>query len=491
MDWTREARYKPLKEVSEEEWMRLHTVVRSCPWRQSYHIQPPVGLLNDPNGFSYYNGVYHLFYQWFPLGPVHGLKHWYHVTSTDLVHWQEKGIAISPDRYFDSHGAFSGTGIVIGEELHLYYTGNVRDENWERTPYQCLAKMDQLGEITKVETPLVTGVPEGYTEHYRDPKVFSKNGAYFMLVGAQRTDETGALTVYESKDTQTWAFRGELKTDFSGFGFMWECPDYYERDGKGVLIFSPQGLEEKGNHYQNIFQSGYVVGKPLEIESLEMEHGAFYEFDQGFDFYAPQTTEDQDGRRILVGWMGLPEIAYPTDRHEWAHCLTIPRELTILGDRILQRPVREMEKLRTNRSDKRDELNRAVKVYEGFEGTTYELQASFTTLDWRDFGVRFRCGEEEYTEIRVDPKWKRITVDRSKSGEAFAEEFGTTRSASLSFDRLITLRLYVDQSSFELFVQGGEEVFSGRIFPSEGSTEIEFFSDGAVSLRATKWDIGK
>src|SRR5690242_14432133 len=87
MEWTKEQRYRKIEDASKEELLKLRSEVMECKWRQTFHIQPETGLLNDPNGFSYYNGEYHLFYQWFPFGPVHGLKYWYHTKSKDLVHW--------------------------------------------------------------------------------------------------------------------------------------------------------------------------------------------------------------------------------------------------------------------------------------------------------------------------------------------------------------------------------------------------------------------
>src|SRR5699024_1529164 len=152
--------------------------ISQSQYRQSYHIQPVTGLLNDPNGLSYFDGKWHLFYQWFPLGPVHGLKYWYHVTSTNLVEWENEGIGISPDTDFDSHGAYSGSGFVYNEKLHLMYTGNTRSENWERTPYQIMAVMDNKGHIVKKEEPLISGSPKGYTDHFRDPKIWQKQGEF-------------------------------------------------------------------------------------------------------------------------------------------------------------------------------------------------------------------------------------------------------------------------------------------------------------------------
>nr|WP_152550218.1 sucrose-6-phosphate hydrolase [Geomicrobium sp. JCM 19039] len=154
MEWTKEERYRPYSAMSKTEESRLLHVVDHAPWRQHYHIQPPTGLLNDPNGFCFYNGQYHLFYQWFPYGAVHGLKHWYHTTSTNLVLWQGQGVAIEPEESFESHGAYSGSGIVVDEQLYLLYTGNERDSNWERTPNQCLAIMKQTAASKNYLRPL-------------------------------------------------------------------------------------------------------------------------------------------------------------------------------------------------------------------------------------------------------------------------------------------------------------------------------------------------
>ena len=156
MEWTREARYQRLAEVSKDVYQKLVTQVADSPYRQKFHIQPKTGLLNDPNGFSFYKGRYHLFYQWFPLGPVHGVKYWYHMSSENLVDWQDEGIALEPDSFYDSHGVFSGSGLVVEDRLHLFYTGNTRTDDWVRIPYQCHAIMDASGNIEKADSPLIS-----------------------------------------------------------------------------------------------------------------------------------------------------------------------------------------------------------------------------------------------------------------------------------------------------------------------------------------------
>lgn len=488
MEWTKERRYRTLEEASQEEVLELEQRVNNSVWRQTFHIQPNTGLLNDPNGFSYFNGEYHLFYQWFPLGPVHGLKYWYHVKSKDLVNWEDAGIGIKPGDYFDSHGAYSGSAIEHEGKLYLLYTGNTRDNDWGRNPYQCLAVMNHDGEITKLP-PVLSEVPEGYTDHFRDPKIWKKDDQFFMVIGAQRTNETGCIVLYQSKDLLSWSFKGEMKTELPQFGYMWECPDYFELGDQGILVFSPQGIAPNGDLYQNIYQSGYLIGNQLDVENGLFSHGEFQELDRGFDFYAPQTMEDHKGRRILVGWVGLPEIDYPTDSHGWAHCLSLPRELTEKNGKLLQNPVKELQGLRKNEKGTEDILHDEGKSYVGFTGTTYELITEFQNQDAKTFGIEFRTGKNEKTIITYDTIEKKLVLDRTHSGTSFATSYGTVRKCTID-SKKVKLQMFVDVSSVEIFVNDGEEVFTSRIFPSRESEGIRFFATGGkVTFQATKWEL--
>ena len=489
MVWTKEQRYRRIEEASEEELLKLQSEVIGCEWRQTFHIQPETGLLNDPNGFSYYNGEYHLFYQWFPLGPVHGLKYWYHTKSKDLVHWDNVGIGIQPTNQYDSHGAYSGSAVEHEGKLHLLYTGNTRDENWIRHPYQCLAIMDKTGGIKKWDQPVIQDVPMGYTDHFRDPKVWKKGNHFYAVIGAQRENNTGCIVLYRSEDLLSWNFEGELQTSLPSFGYMWECPDYFELQEQGVLVFSPQGIIPKGDEYQNIYQSGYILGEPLDLKNRTLTHGSFQELDRGFDFYAPQTMLDPDGRRILVGWMGLPEIDYPTDKSGWAHCLTLPRELSIRGGKLIQQPVKELKELRKQLYAIRDVIFDEKKVYENFNGTSYEMVCEFENFNAEAFGVEFRAGKHEKTVVKYDASQNKVILDRTLSGEPVGEAYGTERKCPVESSK-IKFHLFVDISSVEIFINDGEEVFTSRIFPKADSKEIRFFAEGGRALfQASKWDI--
>ncbi len=488
MEWTREQRYRALHEASIEELNELKERVNNCPWRQTFHIQPTTGLLNDPNGFSFYNGEYHLFYQWFPLGPVHGLKYWYHTKSKDLVHWENVGIGIEPKDFYDRHGAYSGSGIEHNGKLYLFYTGNTRDQQWVRQPYQCQAIMDEHLQIRKSDLPIIPNVPEGYTDHYRDPKVWKDGDVFYMLIGAQRIDKTGCVVLYSSKNLSDWDFEGEIKTTLKDFGYMWECPDYFELNDHGILIFSPQGIRPADDFYQNIYQSGYLLGEKLDMKQKSLNHDVFIELDRGFDFYAPQTMVDDQNRRILVGWMGLPEIEYPTERNGWVHCLTLPRELSVVDGKLIQQPVKELQLLRKNEERMEDTISHETKMYRLFSGTTYELICEFSQMDATEFGIEFRASEEEKTILKYDTTQKKVILDRTYSGESFGEEYGTERACVINSDK-IKFHMFVDISSVEIFINNGEEVFTSRIFPKNESNEIRFFAnEGSVSFKTVKWD---
>src|SRR5699024_9622562 len=225
----------------------------------SYHIRPPYGLLNDPNGLVQFKGSYHVFYQWNPHGTIHETKSWGHVVSNDLVRWRTLPPALEPSEWYDKDGCYSGSAVIHGEELLLFYTGTVKQKEGDKKSYQCMASSIDGIHFTK-KGPLFEH-PPGYTRHVRDPKVWQdEEGIWWMVVGAQTEGMIGAVLVYSSKDLETWEARGPLMKEPLALGYMWECPDILLFPDKDILLFSPQGLEPEGDFYHNIFQSGYLSG---------------------------------------------------------------------------------------------------------------------------------------------------------------------------------------------------------------------------------------
>ena len=217
MNLPTEVRYRPYTDWTDGEKTKIKENVGKSPWRASYHIEPETGLLNDPNGFSYFNGKFQLFYQSWPFGAAHGLKQWVHTESEDLVHFTETGVKLLPDHENDSHGAYSGSAYQIGDKLFIFYTGNVRDENWIRDPRQIGAWMDKNYKIKKIDKVLIKK-PTDVTEHFRDPQIFDYKGQFYAIIGAQNHDKQGFIKFYKAvdNDVENWVEVGDL--DFGGTG---------------------------------------------------------------------------------------------------------------------------------------------------------------------------------------------------------------------------------------------------------------------------------
>ena len=220
------------------------TVQKDKDFRPHFHIAPPTGLMNDPNGLIFDGEKYHLFYQWFPFDAIHGMKHWKHLITKDFQHYQSADDLI-PCELFESHGCYSGGALKVGDKLAMFYTGNTRrPSDNQRVPYQNLAIFDLDGKLLS-KRPLIENAPEGYTEHVRDPKpYFTENGKIRFICGAQRENLTGTAIIFEMDNLEdTPRLLGELSLPaFDNTNvFMWECPDLLKLGDKDVFIWSPQG----------------------------------------------------------------------------------------------------------------------------------------------------------------------------------------------------------------------------------------------------------
>lgn len=260
--------------------------IAADPHRQRFHLQPPVGWLNDPNGLCVYGGQYHAFFQYGPFDVNGGVKHWGHAVSTDLLHWEQLPVMLYPDEPFDCHGAYSGSALVEDGTMYLYYTGNVKHPgNFDyikegRGHNVCLA-VSKDGVTLDSKQCLLTNrdYPAGLTCHVRDPKVFAYEGRYYMVLGARTLEDKGEVLVLESTDKLRWTHINTLTTP-EPFGYMWECPDLFCLDGQWYLAVSPQGIQ-----CQNVYGCGWfaIYGDWRGDCTLS----EFHELDAGFDYYAP------------------------------------------------------------------------------------------------------------------------------------------------------------------------------------------------------------
>ncbi len=442
--------------------------------RLLFHLMPPQGWMNDPNGLCQFQGVYHVFFQYTPDNPKGGNKSWGHYTSKDLIHWKYQGIPLEPDQNFDKDGVFSGSVFLHEEKMYLYYTGNVEHSgihDYVHTGREAntILVTSRDGKNFSSKQCILTNedYPSEYTCHIRDPKVWQQDGMFYMIQGGRLIGDKGAVLIFQSEDLEKWSFFKDITTEYD-FGFMWECPDYFSlpMEGEngtrkqGILSLSPQGLEAEEYCYQNIYQSGYfLVGENI-LENSSLQN--FVEWDMGFDFYAPQTFLDEQGRRILIGWAGLADEEYdnkPTIEQGWQHALTVPRVLTWKNGRVYQNPVPELEKLR------QEELSLNQGEYFLLERKAYEILLE--RVKGKDFQINF-----QQKDSGLCLKYADGVFSLEFYGEK-AEEMGRGRKKrQLLLAKLESCRILLDTSLLEIYLNQGEVVMTSRYY-IENQVSIE------------------
>lgn len=444
--------------------------VKDSHYRLMYHITPEKGLLNDPNGLIKFKGKYHVFYQWNPHGTVHKNKTWGHVISDNMVNWERLPAALSPSEIYDKDGIYSGSAIVKEGILYLFYTGNVIIDQNVKKSYQCLATSEDGIHFEK-KGPIIEH-PEGYTRHVRDPKVWlDEKETFWMILGAQTEDLKGEVLVYRSEDLIHWESRGNINRQKKiSLGYMWECPDLLRFESGDVLLISPQGIKAEPKRFDNINQTGYMLGEFLDSGEFVADSFEFTELDRGFEFYAPQSFQDGD-RTILYGWMGaMPndiEQTVPTVSEGWLHCLSIPRTIELIDHIVYQKPVEELKQLRLDYQ----KLSISITNKDEYKFTTNtpynEIVLNFCnptngfTLDISGgFFIEHNNKENEIIISRIN--W--LTNEMEKRIGKYEGE-------------LKNIRIYLDGSTIEIFVNDGSLVFSSRYFVEKKNTR-EFIFKG-------------
>lgn len=446
-------------------------------WRLGFHLMPQKGWLNDPNGLCWFQGYYHVYFQLTPDDPSGGLKHWGHYRSRDLIHWDYLGVALSPDKPYDKDGTYSGCAFVDeddAETVHFFYTGNVKmvgDFDYIMAGRQSntiyFNSKDGIQFSEKQCLLSHSDYPEHVTLHVRDPKVWAEDNGekkYFMILGARNMHNEGEALIYTASDLLNWSFVGEVVSR-EALGYMWECPDVFEVNGLKTLCICPQGMEPSGFDYQNIYQSGYIIYEGDLFGEYQLRD--FCEWDRGFDFYAPQTFRDSKGRRILIGWMGMPDTPQhenPTIPMSWQHALTIPREITAVNGRLRQNPLKEMEHLRCKK----------IVPYESGKTPLLSMyEAYIENKNNGDLNIIFA----DSFHVSYDKETGVFDIEFTGG----ADSCGRGRSSrSVRLENCRNLRMFVDSSAVEIFLNDGEEVFTTRFYPTNGKSNMMVLGDNYV-----------
>ncbi len=467
--------------------------------RPVFHLTARVGWMNDPNGFSVYKGDYHLFYQYHLYNTHWGPMYWGHCKSKDLLHWEYLPTALAPDMPYDNSGCFSGSAIELpdGRQM-LMYTGvreTQHDDGFiDRFQTQCLAFGDGIDYEKYEMNPVLTykDLPEGSSkEDFRDPKVWYEGGKWYAVAGSRTGDGSGSIVLFDSEDTMHWRFVKVIERCANEYGKMWECPDFFELDGKQVIICSPQEMHARGLEFHNGNSTIYMTGD-YNKEKIEFRRIQVHSLDYGLDFYAPQTTLSLDGRRILIGWMQSWESSHsqPTGS-KWFGMMTVPRELSLRDGLLIQNPIREIEKYRANFVGKYNVFVRERIQLPGIRGRVIDMTvrvrpSGCAMYEW--FDIKIARDEQFYTSVDYRPGESVLEFKRSHSG--FCHDILHTREVPVrSMNGEIKLRLILDRFSVEIFVNDGEQAVSSTIYTPLSADAISFESRGGVLMDVEKFDI--
>lgn len=469
--------------------------------RPDFHLTPRTGWMNDPNGFSWYQGRYHMFYQYHPYESKWGPMHWGHAVSRDLLCWEYLPAALAPDEFYDKDGCFSGSAIELpdGKQL-LMYTGVMKKHSGyggvQEVQAQCIAVGDGVDYEKYENNPVLDekDIPKGSsTTDFRDPKIGKrKDGTYFCVVGNRPADGSGQILYFVSEDGFHWQFKSILASNRNRFGKMWECPDLFELDGRWVLLTSPQDMLPKGYEYHNGNGTLCLIGD-FDEETGIFEEGCDQAVDYGIDFYAPQTLLTPDGRRVMIGWMqNWDSCGIRSCDEPWFGQMSLPRELSVRDNRLYQAPVRELEQMRRDKVEYRDVKVSGALQLEGIEGRQVDMELTIRPEDpenpYRKFSVRFAQDESCHTSLSFRPGESILKIDRKFSGSRRAI-IHQRRSQVKTVDGELKLRIILDQFSAEVFVNDGQQVLSAAIYTKQEAKEIAFAADGAVRIDVVKYDL--
>ncbi len=470
--------------------------------RPDFHLSARTGWMNDPNGFSWYQGKYHMFYQYHPYDSHWGPMHWGHAVSTDLLHWEYLPAALAPDASYDKDGCFSGSAVELADGRHLLmYTGVVQErlKNGElrELQTQCLAVGDGIDYEKYENNPVLDekDLPQGFSRYdFRDPKILKNaDGSYSCIIGNRPADGSGQILLFTSADGFQWKYQKVLCTNNRRFGLMWECPDFFELDGKHVLLTSPQDMMPQGFEYHNGNGTLCLIGTYDEKTATFTEESG-QSIDYGIDFYAPQTVLSPDGRRIMIGWMqNWDTCSLRTSEHPlWYGQMSLPRELHIKNGRLYQQPIRELEQMRGSKTLYQNVPVTGFLQLEGIRGRLVDLTIVIRPAQgersYRKFAVRFAQNETYYTSLSFRPEESILKIDRKYSGSRRAI-IHQRRSLVNHTDGCLRLRLILDRYSVEVFVNDGEQVMTATMYTEQSADGISFFADGAVCMDVVKYDL--
>ncbi len=433
-------------------------------YRPQFHFTPEKNWHNDPNGLVYYDGEYHLFYQYNPNGNEWGYMHWGHAVSTDLVHWEHLPVAIYPDENSKDKErctAFSGSAIVDKNNLLGKQNGDAKTLVAFYTSQNCGQRIaystDKGRTWEKYEgNPVIT---YNDNDDARDPKVFwyEPSGKYVMALyrKTEEDDKSRGISFYTSENLIDWEWQSHI------FGF-YECPDLVELqvtnrpEEKKWVLFDGDGS----------YLIGDFNGKEFTPVSAKMKS------DFGSNYYATQTWSnipENDGRTLQMAWMKggkFPDMPFNGQ-------MSFPCELSLtkfsFGYKLVRQPISEIAKLHGKHYNWQDEnvipgLNK--NLVKKVKGDCLHIVGEFDLKTVENFGFMIRHSKKSAgTEILYNVKRGTLSVLNNAI-------------PIVSVDNKLKLEILIDRASVEIFANDGQTVISNCFVPDEDAEDLVLFNNG-------------
>ena len=455
-------------------------------YRPQLHYTPARNWVNDPNGMVYQDGTWHLFYQYNPYGNSWGNMSWGHATSTDLVHWSEKSVALTRD---DLGDIFSGSAVIDKDNtsglganaiIALYTSSGTHQQ-------QSLAYSTDGGTTFQkfAGNPVVANTTRN---DFRDPKVFWHEGTKRWVMCLALGYEYG-VQLLTSTDLRTWREASTFTTDVQRCKRgQWECPDlfpltYTDGTTKWVLVVSVNpGGPTSGSGTM------YFIGD-FDGEKFVADETLSYPLwlDYGMDNYAGVTWSNApDDRRILLGWMNNWLYSGDVPCDPWRSAFTLPRELSLVtyqGKPLLaSRPVAEFDKLASQwQTPSSADGLMTLPTQTSTLHVQVTLSASTANV------ITLANGSGESMAFTYSPSAGSLIAKRNSSTGAatFNGSFSLPSiTASLCNEaEQLTLDFYIDQSSVEVFTANGSMAMTNLVFPTGGIYNHVTLSSSAQTLR--------
>jgi len=469
----------------------------SEPYRPQYHFTPEEKWMNDPNGMVFHKGVYHLFYQYYPEDIVWGPMHWGHATSKDLVHWEHKPIALFPDKHgFIFSGSAvvdfantSGFGTTDNPPLVAIFTYHLMEgEKAGRKDFQTQGiaySLDNGDTWKKYEGNPVIG-NDGIKD-FRDPKVFWDKVNHVWVMSLVAGDH---LQLWNSNDLKNWTKLSEFGQGVGAHGGVWECPDLFpikvegSDEEKWVLLISVNpGAPNGGSGTQ------YFVGE-FDGEKFSTDQKEIKWVDWGTDNYAGVTYSNMPKNELVfIGWMSNWAYAQDTPTKKWRSAMTIPRKLSLkkVDDDydLFNYPVSSFETVIAATPKKKMTVLGSAKENISF-GDLNQSEVRFKTTT-KDFQLKFSNTLNEEVVLTMFEEEKQFFLDRTGSGKVeFQENFGGIQQMPMPNlpEGEYEVRILIDHSSIEIFINEGQYVMTAQFFPNEKYTHliIENLGDNEITF---------